>query len=231
MISAKFHVQVKPKTSKSIIFILLATILVVAVGGLLASPLFYETEVNEPLPVALDEIEAGLTELTIGFIPSEKADELTPKAVELEKYLEGQLSGIDIKVVVPTNYEIIIEGLRFGHIDAAFMDAGPAWIAHKRSGAEVVLAEVVNGKVNYQATVWTKADNDSIQTIGDTLGKRVAFTSITGSSGFVRPMGTLITQGHIDLVGDDLVALENALVDSFESYTFAGGFGAIKNNV
>ena len=215
-----------PKTSKSIIFILLATILVVGAGGLLASPLFYETEVNEPLPVALDEIEAGLTELTIGFIPSEKADELTPKAVELEKYLEGQLSGIDVKVVVPTNYEVIIEGLRFGHIDAAFMDAGPAWIAHKRSGAEVVLAEVVNGKVYYQATVWTKADNDSIQTIEDTLGKRVAFTSITGSSGFVRPMGTLVTQGHINLEGDDLVALENALVDSFESYTFAGGYKA-----
>jgi len=27
----------------------------------LASPLFYETEVNEPLPVALDKIEPGLT--------------------------------------------------------------------------------------------------------------------------------------------------------------------------
>jgi len=228
----------KPKTGKSMIFILLAIIVVVSVGGLLASPLFYETEVNEPLPVALDEIEAGLTfekftempdeltELTIGFIPSEKADELTPKAVELEKYLEGQLSGIDVKVVVPTNYEVIIEGLRFGHIDAAFMDTGPAWIAHKRSGAEVVLAEVVKGKVYYQATVWTKADNDSIHTIEDTLGKRVAFTSITGSSGFVRPMGALVTQGYINLEGDDLVALENAMNESFEAYTFAGGYKA-----
>ena len=29
------------------------------------------------------------------------------------------------------NYEIIIEGMRFGHIDAAFMDTGPGWIAHR----------------------------------------------------------------------------------------------------
>ena len=89
-----------------------------------------------------------VTELTIGFIPVEKADELTPKAESLEKFLEQKMPGVDIKVVVPNNYETIIEGMKFGHIDAAFMDTGPAWIAHNRAGAEVVLAEVVNGKVN-----------------------------------------------------------------------------------
>ena len=125
--------------------------------------------------------------ITIGFIPVEKADELTSKAEEFEKFLEAEL-GIDVELVVPTNYETIIEGMRFGHIDAAFMDTGPAWITHQRTGAEVVLAEVVKGKVNYQATVWARADDTSIQTLEDTLGKKVAFTSITGSSGFVRPI-------------------------------------------
>ena len=164
--------------------------------------------------------------ITIGFIPVEKADELTPKAEALEKFLEEKLVGVDVKIVVPTNYETIIEGMRFGHIDVAFMDTGPAWITHTRTGAEAIFAEVVNGKVNYQATVWTKADNDSIQSLEDTLGKRVAFTSITGSSGFVRPMGTLVTSGFINIQGDDIVALESALVDSFEAYTFAGGYKA-----
>jgi len=167
-----------------------------------------------------------VTELTIGFIPVEKADDLTPKAESLEKFLEQKMPGVDIKVVVPNNYETIIEGMKFGHIDAAFMDTGPAWIAHNRAGAEVVLAEVVKGKINYQATVWTKADNNSINSLEDTLGKKVAFTSITGSSGFVRPMGTLVTEGHINIEGGDIVALEAALVDSFESYTFAGGYKA-----
>jgi phosphonate transport system substrate-binding protein len=134
--------------------------------------------------------------------------------------------GIDVEVVVPTNYETIIEGMRFGHIDAAFMDTGPAWITHQRTGAEAVLAEIVKGKVNYQATVWTLADNDSINSLEDTVGKRVAFTSITGSSGFVRPMGTLVSDGHINIEGDDIVALESALANNFESYTFAGGYKA-----
>ena len=34
---------------------------IAAIGGYLASPLFYETEVNEPLPTALNQIESGLT--------------------------------------------------------------------------------------------------------------------------------------------------------------------------
>jgi len=167
-----------------------------------------------------------VSELTIGFIPIEKADELTPKAESLEKFLEEKMSGVDFKIVVPNDYETIIEGMKFGHIDAAFMDTGPAWIAHNRAGAEAVLAEVVKGKVNYQATVWTKSDNDSINSLEDTLGKKVAFTSITGSSGFVRPMGTLVTQGHINVEGDDIIALKAALVNSFENYTFAGGYKA-----
>ena len=167
-----------------------------------------------------------VSELTIGFIPIEKADELTPKAESLEKFLEEKMSGVDFKIVVPNDYETIIEGMKFGHIDAAFMDTGPAWIAHNRAGAEAVLAEVVKGKVNYQATVWTKSDNDSINSLEDTLGKKVAFTSITGSSGFVRPMGTLVTQGHINVEGDDIIALEAALANSFENYTFAGGYKA-----
>ena len=183
---------------------------------------------NNIINVSSESKITDVDSITIGFIPVEKADELTPKAEALEKFLESEL-GIDVKVVVPTNYETIIEGMRFGHIDAAFMDTGPAWITHERTGAEAVLAELVKGKVNYQATVWTSADNDSINTIEDTVGKRVAFTSITGSSGFVRPMGTLVTDGHINIEGNDIVALENALANNFESYTFAGGYKAALN--
>ena len=180
---------------------------------------------NEIINVSSESNTVDVDTITIGFIPVEKADELTPKAKELETFLETEL-GVDVEIVVPTNYETIIEGMRFGHIDAAFMDTGPAWITHQRTGAEVVMAELVAGKVNYQATVWALADNDSINSLADTVGKKVAFTSITGSSGFVRPMGTLVTEGHITIEGDDIVALESALKNNFESYTFAGGYKA-----
>ena len=180
---------------------------------------------NGVIDVSSESNVIDVDTITIGFIPVEKADELTPKAQALESFLENEL-GVDVEIVVPTDYETIIEGMRFGHIDAAFMDTGPAWITHQRTGAEAVLAELVAGKVNYQATVWALADNNSIQSLEDTVGQKVAFTSITGSSGFVRPMGTLVTDGHITIEGDDIVALESALANNFESYTFAGGYKA-----
>ena len=195
--------------NKKIILALVAVFAIVGVSTLAVSfTMTGAPTTNEVEYVTVDANAIDVDSLTIGFIPVEKADELTPKAQVLEKFLESEL-GIDVEVVVPTNYETIIEGMRFGHIDAAFMDTGPAWITHERTGAEAVLAELVKGKVNYQATVWTSADNDSINTIEDTVGKRVAFTSITGSSGFVRPMGTLVTDGHINIEGNDIVALEN----------------------
>jgi len=210
--------------------IILVSVIVIAafLGGYLLGNLDENSSsvsTNETISVLSESKILDVDTITIGFIPVEKADELTPKAQALEEFLENKI-GVDIEIVVPTNYETIIEGMRFGHIDAAFMDTGPAWITHQRTGAEVVLAELVAGKVNYQATVWTLADNDSIHSLEDTVGKRVAFTSITGSSGFVRPMGTLVTDGHINIEGDDIVALESALANNFESYSFAGGYKA-----
>ena len=212
--------------NQNIILALVAVFAIVGVSTLaVSSTMIGAPTTNEVEYVTVDANAIDVDSLTIGFIPVEKADELTPKAEVLEKFLESEL-GIDVEIVVPTNYETIIEGMRFGHIDAAFMDTGPAWITHQRTGAEAVLAELVAGKVNYQATVWALADNDSIQSLEDTVGKRVAFTSITGSSGFVRPMGTLVTAGDISIEGDDIVALESALAKNFESYTFAGGYKA-----
>ena len=39
-------------------------------------------------------------------------------------------------------------------------------------------------------------------------------------------MGTLVANGDVQIQGDDLVALEAALDDTFESYIFAGGYKA-----
>lgn len=180
---------------------------------------------EKDIDVLSESPSLDVDKITIGFIPIEKAEELTPKAEELEKFLEKKL-GIDVELVIPTNYETIIEGMRFGHIDAAFMDTGPAWITHKRTGAEVMMAEIIDGKVNYQATMWARADDNSINSLEDSLGKRVAFTSITGSSGFVRPMGTLVSDGHVSLDGEGIVGLEKALAENFESYAFTGGYKA-----
>jgi phosphonate transport system substrate-binding protein len=164
-------------------------------------------------------------EIVIGFIPTENAEELTPKADELATFLENRFNNtVDFNVLVTNTYEPLIEGLRFGHVDAAFMDTGPAWIAHNRTGASVELAEVVDGKIYYQATVFARADDNSTQNLNQTLGKNVAFTSLTGSSGFIVPIGSLIERGLIDVNGDDFVAVIQALDNAFESHIASRGY-------
>jgi len=54
----------------------------VAIGGFLASPLFYETEVNEPLPTALNQIEPGLTFEKFTEMPDEQREPIVEKISE-----------------------------------------------------------------------------------------------------------------------------------------------------
>lgn len=170
--------------------------------------------------------EVGVDELSFAFTPVKPVDydDFTPNAERFAEFLEGQL-GIEVDIQIPTSYEPIIEGIRFGHIDAAIMDTGPGWLAHSKSGAEVIMAELESGRIFYQATAWVSVDNNDINSIKDTLGKKVSFTSQTGSSGFVRPFGALTSQGYVTVDGDDVIALNQAISDAFESHSFPGSYG------
>ncbi len=158
----------------------------------------------------------------LGFLPSARAEEVVPKAERLGEFLSERI-GKQVRVVVPSTYEPLIEGLRFGHVHAAFLDGGPAWIAHRRSGAKVILAEVKDGGTFYWAEAFVRNDAP-LQRIEDALGKRIAFTSRTGSSGFLMPIGSMIDAGLITPRGSELVDLENALSSSFASTVEAGGY-------
>lgn len=168
----------------------------------------------------------GTDTLTIGFIPVKPVDigGFEPAADEFAAFLSDKLD-VEVETSIPSSYEPIIESLRFGHLDAAIMDTGPACLAISQSGAEVLMAEVDNGRIYYQATVWVSADDNEIDSIDDVLGKEVSFTSQTGSSGFVRPFGSLVTGGHVTINGDDVIALEQAIDSAFKSHAFPGSYG------
>lgn len=161
----------------------------------------------------------------LGFLPSERGTEFGARADSLAAYLEGAM-GVEVEVLIPTAYEPLIESLRFGNLDAAFLDAAPAWIARRRAGTEVVLAEVrESGDTHYWATGWTRADGD-IDSLEDLVGKRTAHTSWTGSSGFVLPVGTMVQRGIIRPKGDEFPQLQAAMQETFASYAMTGGYKA-----
>jgi phosphonate transport system substrate-binding protein len=159
----------------------------------------------------------------LGFLPSQRATELVPRAEALGAFLSERM-GREVEVVVPTAYEPLIEGLRFGHVHAAFLDGGPAWIAHERIGADVVLAEVnAAGATFYHAEAFARADAP-ISGPADIIGRRVAFTSRTGSSGFLMPIGSMIADSLLRPAGNTLADLEAALSAGFAATLDAGGY-------
>lgn len=159
----------------------------------------------------------------LGFLPSERAADFAARADTLADFLSRQL-GRPVQVSIPTAYEPLIESLRLGHLDAAFLDAAPAWMAHRRAGAEMVLAEVRgDGRTHYWAEGFTLVGSD-IESLADVVGKRTAHTSWTGSSGFVMPIGRMVQEGLIQVEGDEFPDLQRAMQRSFQSYTMAGGY-------
>lgn len=160
---------------------------------------------------------------TFGLLPTDAALEMHLSAENLESFLETRMNQ-KVKVYIPTSYEALIEALRFGHIDAAFFDSGPAVIAHAQLGAEVVLAEVNDGETFYNASLFVRAHEKNINSLEDLLNKKIAFTSWTGSSGFIYPIGSLIKAGLIQPKDNSLPSLQTALNESFELYTFSGGY-------
>jgi phosphonate transport system substrate-binding protein len=160
--------------------------------------------------------------VVLGFLPSARAEQIAPDAERLGAFLSARL-GRDVEVVVPTTYEPLLEGLRFGHVHVSFLDGAPGWIVHRRSGARVILAEVAQGRTHYYAEAFVAVDSP-IRTLEDLRGRRVAFTSRTGSSGFVMPIGSLIDAGIIQPRGNELTDLEAALNETFASTMEAGGY-------
>ncbi len=161
--------------------------------------------------------------LVLGFLPSAQADSVLPNAQALGAFLSERI-GRPVEVVVPSSYEPLIEGFRFDRVDIAFLDGGPGWIAHQRTGAEVILAEVnPGGETFYYAEAFTRAGS-GITSLDDIAGKRLAFTSRTGSSGFLMPIGSLIAAGKLVVEGDGLDALEQALQTTYAMTIDAGGY-------
>lgn len=177
-----------------------------------------------PLAIAASVGCAGESNdpLVLGFLPSAQADSILPDAEALGGFLSERI-GRPVEVVVPSSYEPLIEGFRFDRIDIAFLDGGPAWIAHQRTGAEVILAETNNGEAFYWAEAFT-LKGSGITSIDDLPGKRLAFTSRTGSSGFLMPIGSLVEQGKLVVEGDGLDALEQALQSTYGRTIDAGGY-------
>ncbi|OFW01790.1 MAG: hypothetical protein A3I61_05815 [Acidobacteria bacterium RIFCSPLOWO2_02_FULL_68_18] len=164
--------------------------------------------------------------LVIAVQPTATAEQLAAESEELERFLEARLPNVDVELSVPTLFSGVIEALRSGEADAAFMSAWPAALAEKHAGAEVVLAEVRQVLIDRESverpfyySYWVVMPGSGYTSLADLKGRRVAFPSPLSTSGYVMPMARLVALGHVT-PGEDEADPEQF----FGQVLFAGGY-------
>ena len=150
--------------------------------------------------------------LTIAFEAKEEYRNTEENPQEFADRI-SELIGMDVEIYPVTGAAGTITALKYGHADIGFLDGGAAWLSWQTSGLEVLAAEQkADGRPYYNAIAWVHKDSDMAKADLDNdnstdpyalmAGKVSCHTSALGSSGMLLPMGFLITNEYIDVVGD-----------------------------
>ena len=137
-------------------------------------------------------------------------------------------TGLEVDIYPVSSEGSIIEALRFGHADIAFMDAGAAWMGWQQYGLEVLAADtksdgrayynahavVLNGSEAAEAYLDDSASTDPFSIL---QGKTSCHTGWLKSAGMLLPMGFLISEGYAPIVGpdDDIESLRSTIYSYF----------------
>lgn len=174
--------------------------------------------------------------VTLAIQPTAQASDIESQANELEQYLE-QETGYDIQIYVPTSYAGVVEALRFGKADVAFMSAWPSYLAVEKAGAtleiaevrEVIIGDTLTAETFYYS-YWVVPKDSPYNTLEDLSGKRAAFSSPLSTSGYVFPMKTMVETGLITVEKGKEIDPKSY----FSDVVFAGGYSqaweALKSN-
>ncbi|WP_300077346.1 phosphate/phosphite/phosphonate ABC transporter substrate-binding protein [uncultured Thomasclavelia sp.] len=132
--------------------------------------------------------------LTIAYAPNESTEQSTDARNGLAKDLEETL-GVEVKEIQATDYNAIVEALRTGKADMAYMGALAVALANERAQAEPIVMKAVDGdkeKAIYHSLLVTKSNRSDINTIKDIKGKTMAFVDPESTSGNLVPTSEII---------------------------------------
>jgi phosphonate transport system substrate-binding protein len=149
--------------------------------------------------------------LRVGFVPAEDAQQVMQNAQPIVEILRKQL-GMEIQPFVATDYTGVVEALRVGKLDIAFLTPASYVLAKNEANVRVVLKSERKGIPYYYAAIITRADS-GIEKLEDLRGKTFAFGDSLSTTGNVFPRKMFKEHG-IDPVRD------------FKQVLFSGGHDA-----
>lgn len=131
---------------------------------------------------------------TIAYAPNESTTDSTDARSTLAKDL-GKVINMDVKEIQASDYTAIIEALRTGKADMAYMGALAVAMGAERAGVTPIVMKAPNGdkaQAVYHSVFVTQKDNSEINSIKDFKGKTIAFVDPDSTSGNLVPTSEIM---------------------------------------
>ena len=135
--------------------------------------------------------------VTIGLNPAENSDTLEANGKLFAAYYKKH-TGIEARTFVASDYTALIEAMRAGRVDFAFLPPFSLVKAEDLADAKVLLKAVRHGRDVFYAGLITRADK-GFEKVEDLKGKSVAWVDPASTSGFIIPKAALLTKKKLNL--------------------------------
>lgn len=138
--------------------------------------------------------QAGKKTFTIAYAPNESTTDSTDARSTLAKDL-GKVINMEVKEIQASDYTAIIEALRTGKADMAYMGALAVAMGAERAGITPIVMKAPNGdkaQAVYHSVFVTQKDNSEINSIKDFKGKTIAFVDPDSTSGNLVPTSEIM---------------------------------------
>lgn len=138
--------------------------------------------------------EVGKKTFTIAYAPNESTTDSTDARSTLAKDL-GKVINMEVKEIQASDYTAIIEALRTGKADMAYMGALAVAMGAERAGVTPIVMKAPNGdkaQAVYHSVFVTQKDNSEINSIKDFKGKTIAFVDPDSTSGNLVPTSEIM---------------------------------------
>ncbi len=158
---------------------------------------------------------------TIAYAPNESTEQSVDARQGLAKDLQEVL-GMEVKEIQASDYNAIIEALRTGKADMAYMGPLAVALAVDRADAQPVVMKAPQGdkaQAVYRSVLIARSDNTGINSIADIRGKTMAFVDPDSTSGNLIPTAEIINAFPDDKLDSDLLHTNGAF---FEAVSFSG---------
>jgi phosphonate transport system substrate-binding protein len=133
--------------------------------------------------------------LRFGLLPAEDATTMVRDFSGIAEHV-GKAVGLPVAVQVSQSYNALIEAMRAGHLEVAYV-GGSQYVVAREQGIDVVPLVVAvddTGRTYYKASIIVPADSE-IKKLADLKDRTFAFVTPTSTSGGIAPRYFLVKNG------------------------------------